>query len=116
MVRIMERIPLFLKPLSGSKIFCFEPDPRLTSSLSDKYKRFQNIIFEPKAIYKKEAEVDFFLAPSFDDSIFKNTGSSSLLNYTKESGQSFEQKVRVSATTLKQYDSPGEQTYKFNLD
>ena len=42
---------LFANHYSSAKLFCFEPDPRLTPSLRDKFKSYPNIIFAPQAIY-----------------------------------------------------------------
>ena len=90
----------FAKRYPNSKIYTFEPDPRLTTYLINKFRKWENIVFYPKAVYTHAAIKPFNLSPSNDLTNFKNTGSSSLLDLKSDSDKIFYKKVNVETINL----------------
>ena len=94
----------------GGTIYTFEPDPRLTEYLLSIFTRVKNINFYPKAIYSDTDRVSFNLAKSLEQETFKNTGSSSLLDYREGSSKKFNKTTEVDAIHLSEIDHLNQNT------
>ena len=90
----------FSKLYPEGTIYTFEPDPRLTEFLLAKFQKFKNIKFYSKAIFSSTTRLPFNLAHSENQTNFKNTGSSSILDYKKESSKKFNKKTEVDTIHL----------------
>ncbi len=77
-----------------NKVFAFEPDPRLESFLTNKFKKIKNIIFFPYAVTNLKGPLKFY-ASEIKGKNFKNSGSSSLFKSSENdnSSQVFEVKT-----------------------
>ena len=92
----------FSKRYPNGTVYTFEPDPRLTEYLLAKFAKFDNVKFYPKAIYSDTRGIVFNLAKAENRDTFKNTGSSSLLDYTENSAKNFYKTARVDAISLRE--------------
>ena len=92
----------FLKFYPKGEVHTFEPDPRLTKYLFEKFKNNKNVTFYPNAIYKEKKIMKFNLSKAENLQEFKGSGSSSLLNYKPESDKIFDQVVEIETINLSQ--------------
>ena len=90
----------FLQFYSKATIYSFEADPRLSDYLKSKFENFNNIKFFSNAIFDHKKTIKFYLSEVEDIKSFKNTGSSSLINYKNNSKRKFRNFVNVEAIRL----------------